>query len=72
MHLHDDWYGRQIFLIDELTSARVVFLTRLGVGMIPDEHTVLQQGDLVHVMVAEEDTARVEAILTDSPERKHE
>lgn len=72
MHLHDDWYGRQILLIDELTSARVVFLTRLGVGMIPDTHTVLQQGDLVHVMVAEEDTARVEDILANSPERKHE
>lgn len=72
MHLHEDWYGRQILLIDELTQARVVFLTRLGVGMIPDEHTVLQQGDLVHVMVAEEDTARVEAILNNSPERKHE
>ncbi|MSO43021.1 MAG: TrkA family potassium uptake protein, partial [Candidatus Planktophila sp.] len=28
----------------------------------------LQQGDLVHVMVAEKDTARVEAILAQSPE----
>jgi trk system potassium uptake protein TrkA len=36
--------------------------------MIPDEHTVLQQGDLVHVMVSEADTARVEAILALSPE----
>jgi trk system potassium uptake protein TrkA len=72
MHPHNDWYGQQILLIDELTNARVAFLTRLGVGMIPDEHTVLQQGDLVHVMVAEEDTARVEAILANSPESGHE
>ena len=78
MHLHDDWYGRQILLIDEKTKTtdretktRVAFLTRLGVGMIPDEHTVLQQGDLVHVMVAEDDTARVEAILANSPESEH-
>jgi trk system potassium uptake protein TrkA len=71
MHLHDDWYGKQILLIDKLTSARVAFITR-EVGIIPDEHTVLQQGDLVHVMVAEEDTARVEAILANSPERNHE
>jgi trk system potassium uptake protein TrkA len=68
MHPQEDWYGRQILLIDEKTNARVAFITRLGVGMIPDEHTVLQQGDLVHVMVAEEDKARVEAILADSPE----
>ncbi len=72
MHPHNDWYGQQILLIDELTHARVAFLTRLGVGMIPDEHTVLQQGDLVHVMVAEEDKARVEAILANSPESSQE
>ena len=68
MHLHNDWYGRQILLIDQITNARVAFITRLGFGMIPDEHTVLQQGDLVHVMVSEEETASVEKILADSPE----
>lgn len=68
MHPHNDWYGRQIFLINELTQARVAFITRLGVGMLPDQHTVLQQGDLVHVMVADEDISRVEAILNASPE----
>ncbi|MCX6441011.1 MAG: TrkA family potassium uptake protein [Actinobacteria bacterium] len=68
MHPHNDWYGRSIILIDQLTSARVAFITRLGVGMIPDEHTVLQQGDLIHVMVADEDIARVESMLAQSPE----
>ena len=68
MHLHNDWYGRQILLIDQITNARVAFITRLGFGMIPDEHTVLQQGDLVHVMVSEEETSKVEKILADSPE----
>jgi len=68
MHPHSDWYGRQILLIDELTQARVALITRLGVGMVPDQHTVLQQGDLVHVMVADEDISSVEAILNASPE----
>ena len=68
MHLHNDWYGRQILLIDELTPARVAFITRLGAGMIPNEHTVLQQGDLVHVMVADDQTEIVETILANSPE----
>jgi Trk K+ transport system NAD-binding subunit len=36
--------------------------------MIPDHHTVLQQGDLVHVMVADEDLSGVESILNASPE----
>ena len=68
MHPHNDWYGRQILLIDELTPARVAFITRLGVGLIPDEHTVLQQGDLIHVMVSDEDIAKTEEILANSPD----
>jgi trk system potassium uptake protein TrkA len=68
MHPHSDWYGRQILLIDELTPARVAFITRLGVGLIPDQHTVLQEGDLIHVMVGDEDIAKTETILANSPD----
>ena len=68
MHPHSLWYGRPILLIDALTPARVAFITRLGEGLIPDEHTVLQQGDLIHVMVSEADVARTEEILASSPE----
>jgi len=68
VHPTDDWYGRPILLIDSLTPARVAFITRLGEGLIPDEHTVLQQGDLIHVMVSESDIARTEEILANSPE----
>jgi trk system potassium uptake protein TrkA len=51
-----------------MTPGRVAFITRLGEGLIPDEHTVLQQGDLVHVMVSDNDVARTEEILASSPE----
>jgi trk system potassium uptake protein TrkA len=68
VHPHSSWNGRPILLIDALTPARVAFITRLGKGLIPDEHTVLQQGDLIHVMVSETDVARTEEILASSPE----
>jgi trk system potassium uptake protein TrkA len=68
VHPHDDWYGRPILLIDEMTPARVAFITRLGEGLIPDEHTVLQQGDLIHVMVSDTDVSRTEEILASSPQ----
>jgi trk system potassium uptake protein TrkA len=68
MHPQAAWYGRPILLIDELTPARVAFITRLGDALIPDEHTVLQQGDLIHVMVSNSDVAKVEEILASSPE----
>lgn len=68
MHPQADWYGRPILLIDKMTSSRVSFITRLGEALIPDEHTVLQQGDLVHVMVANTDVAKTEEVLASSPD----
>jgi trk system potassium uptake protein TrkA len=68
MHPHKDWFGRPIAEIELAIEARVAFLTRLAEGLIPDEHTVLQEGDLMHVTVRAENTAAVEAILARSPE----
>jgi trk system potassium uptake protein TrkA len=68
VHLHHEWFGQPVSLIEKSTRARVAFITRLGEGLIPDEHTVLQQGDLIHVMVSDADVARTEEILASSPE----
>ena len=68
MHPHKDWFGSPIADLDETTGTRVAFITRLGEGLIPDTHTVLQEGDLVHVTVRDEDIAKVEEILARSPE----
>lgn len=68
MHPHADWLGRPIFEIEAAVLARVAFLTRLAEGLIPDEHTVLQEGDLVHVIVLDKDVKKVEEILARSPE----
>lgn len=68
IHPQQEWYGRPILMIDDLTPSRVAFITRLGEALIPDEHTVLQQGDLVHVMVSDENLVRTEEILANDPE----
>ena len=68
MHPHKDWFGSPIADLEETTGTRVAFITRLGEGLIPDTHTVLQEGDLVHVTVRDEDIAKVEEILARSPE----
>ncbi len=68
VHPHIDWFGRAIAEIEKAIEARVAFITRLGEGLIPDESTVLQDGDLIHVTVRDEDLAGVEIILGKSPE----
>jgi trk system potassium uptake protein TrkA len=52
--LHREWFGKPVSLIEQHTNARVAFITRLGEGLIPNEHTVLQERDVVHVMVEDQ------------------
>lgn len=65
--LHKDWYGESILLIEKNTDARVAFITRLGEAVLPNEHTVLQEGDLVHLLIAEKQISLVEKTLSKSP-----
>ena len=65
--LHKDWYGESILLVEKNTNARVAFITRLGEALLPDEHTVLQAGDLVHLLVNEKQVAATEETLAQSP-----
>ena len=65
--LHKDWYGESILLIEKNTKARVAFVTRLGEAVLPDEHTDLQEGDLVHLLVNEKQVAETEKTLAKSP-----
>lgn len=68
VHPHREWFGLPVSEIEKAAKVRVAFLTRLGEGLIPEEGTVLQDGDLIHVMLRDEDLANVEATLGKSPE----
>jgi len=68
VHVHSEWVGRLAFDIEKATGARVAFLTRLGEGMLPKADTVIQEGDLVHVVMLERDAAAVESQLGTKPE----
>lgn len=66
--LNPAWFGEPAHLVESTVPARVAFITRLGEGMIPNEHTVLQEGDLLHVLVKEGDLPAVEAGLARRPD----
>jgi trk system potassium uptake protein TrkA len=61
--VHASWFGHPISEVEERTNARVAFLTRLGDAFIPDEHNVLQEGDLLHVMAHNDQIDQVTATL---------
>jgi trk/ktr system potassium uptake protein len=60
------WIGRRLTQVEDVTGARVAYLTRLGEGQLPMPDSVFQEGDLLHLAVAREALATVERIL-DSP-----
>ena len=67
VHPQLNWYGRPISELETATESRVAFLTRLGEALIPDEHTVLQDGDLVHMTILDAQLAIAEKVLTKGP-----
>jgi trk system potassium uptake protein TrkA len=60
VHPHASWFGQPVSEIEKLTNSRIAFVTRLGEGLLPDDHIVLQEGDLIHVIVLKSDVAKVE------------
>jgi trk system potassium uptake protein TrkA len=68
VHISPAWIGHKISRLQEETGVRVAFLTRLGEAMLPTSQTVLQEGDLVHVMMRSDAVAEVEAIFAKGPE----
>jgi len=68
VHVDPSWVGHRVSKLEHAADVRVAFLTRLGEGMLPADDTVLQEGDLVHVVMRESDTAAVEAVFAKGPE----
>ncbi len=65
--VHPGWIGRPVHAIEKATSARIAFLTRYGDGLLVDPHTVLQEGDTLHVLMVVADTPTIERLLTHAP-----
>ena len=64
----DSWVGSTVLQLQDHTGARVAFMTRLGTGLIPDQGTVIQEGDLLNLFMLEDDTAHVTERLSTGPE----
>ena len=70
VHPHNQWLGLPITAVESATTARVAFLTRLAEGLVPNEHTVLQEGDLLHMIIETSRVREVETILANPPQER--
>ncbi|CAN5227057.1 TrkA family potassium uptake protein [soil metagenome] len=61
------WIGHQVGQFQESTRARVAWVDRLGEGMLADRYTVLQEGDILHVVMREENAATAYEVIAKGP-----
>ncbi len=62
------WIGQPAANLTTGTGARIAFITRYGQAMLTDEETVLQEGDLLHVLCHPEDKSALVAVASAGPE----
>ena len=55
------WIGEQVKALEANTMTRIAFVDRLGQAFVPDSGTVLQEGDVLHVVARESDLDRIAA-----------
>jgi trk system potassium uptake protein TrkA len=58
----DDWLGEKVSALEEAAHARVAYISRLGEAMLAGPGTVLQEGDVLHVVAEESDLNRIATI----------
>jgi trk system potassium uptake protein TrkA len=68
VHVGEHWVGERLTRLEELSGARVAFVTRFGEGVLPAADTVVQEGDLFHVVMRESGAERVEKVFATGPE----
>ena len=59
----DDWLGEKAAALEEAARTRIAFISRLGEATLPGPGTVLQEGDVLHVIADERDLDRIAAVF---------
>jgi trk system potassium uptake protein TrkA len=68
VHIDPAWIGQPIYGVEQAAPCRVGLVTRLGTGQLPGKDMLFQEGDLIHVLLRDEDLATVEQVLGRAPE----
>ena len=64
----DVWVGSRTVDFQLQSKSRIAWIDRLGEGMLPSRDTVMQEGDMLHLVLREENAADAYAILDRGPE----
>ena len=60
VHVDPAWIGQRVLAMEQAAPCRIALVTRMGSGMLPDPEMLFQEGDLLHVLLRDEDLTAVE------------
>jgi trk system potassium uptake protein len=66
--VNDKWIGERTVKFQEQARARIAWIDRLGEGTLPTRESVLQEGDLLHLVMREENATHVYTVFEHGPE----
>ncbi|HEX2551567.1 MAG TPA: TrkA family potassium uptake protein [Nocardioidaceae bacterium] len=62
------WVGHRTVDFQSQSKSRIAWIDRLGEGMLPTRESVIQEGDLLHLVMREENAERVYEVFNNGPE----
>jgi len=63
------WIGQRTVAFQEQSGSRIAWIDRLGEGMLPTRQSVIQEGDLLHLVMREENADKVYSVINSGPEQ---
>ena len=64
----ESWIGHRTIHFQEQSRSRIAWIDRLGEGMLPNRDSVLQEGDMLHLVMREEVAPHAYSVLERGPE----
>jgi trk system potassium uptake protein TrkA len=65
---NEGWVGHKLTEFEAATGTRVGLVTRFGTGELPQGSTVIQSGDTLHVLAADDQTELLHEVASHSPD----
>ncbi|VXB46394.1 potassium channel family protein [Nocardioides sp. AX2bis] len=66
----ETWVGTRTRDLEEQSRSRIAWLDRLGEGVLPTSESVVQEGDLLHLVIREENAQHAYRVIERGPEQE--
>ena len=66
----ESWIGHRTVMFQEQSQCRIAWIDRLGEGMLPQRDSVIQEGDVLHVVMREENATHAYKVIERGPEEE--